>query len=58
MSLFHKLGLIVSIYTEFFVLTAMCLLEKKKNLYPDITNISAGCYMSLIPWKAWSSSLT
>lgn len=32
MSLFHKLGLIVSIYTEFFVLTAMCLLEKKKSV--------------------------
>lgn len=29
MSLFHKLGLIVSIYTELFVLTAMCLLGKK-----------------------------
>lgn len=57
MSLFHKLGLIVSIYTELFGLTDMCLVEKK-NQYPDITNISAGCYMSLIPRKAWSSSLT
>lgn len=44
-------------YTELFVLTAMCLEEKgkKKNLYPGISNISAGCYMSLIPPKAWSS---
>lgn len=55
-SRFHKLGLIVSIYTELFVLTAMCLgKEKKKNLYPAISSISAGCYMSLIPLKAWSS---
>lgn len=30
MSLLHKLGLIVSIYTELFVLTDMCLVEKKK----------------------------
>lgn len=56
MSQFHKLGLIVSIYTELFVLIAMCLEKKeKKNLYPGISNISAGCYMSLIPPKAWSS---
>lgn len=32
MSLFHKLGLIVSIHTELFVLTAMCLVGKKKSV--------------------------
>lgn len=31
MSRFHKLGLIVSMYTELFVLTAMCLEEKGKK---------------------------